>query len=109
MELIPPEPPTPSVKVEHREIDERLYETMEIGEVRMIVGPHEGLVDTLGLSPEAATRLHNILYRRKIYNYAQAAKHPMELRGAIQEFYDFDVQKLQEAFYRFEQETTEGE
>lgn len=91
----------------HSTVGERRYETMQSGEHVLIVGPHEGLVDTLGLTEEAATRLHNILYRRKIYNYAEASKHPQEVFGAIQEFYALDVQKLVEAFYRFEQESIE--
>jgi hypothetical protein len=107
--VLPSEPVQPTIQVAQREIEQRLYETMEMGEAKIIVGPHEGLVDTLGLTPAAATRLHNILYRRKIYNYAQAAKHPQEVAGAIQELYSLDAQKLMEAFYNFEKETTEGE
>lgn len=86
------------------EVGERLYETVSVGDQKIIVGPHEGFVDTLGLSPEMATKLHNILYRRKVYNYAQAAKHPQEVQGAIQELYQLDAQKVMEAMYRFEQE-----
>lgn len=91
----------------HASVGDRLYETMQSGDHAMIVGPHEGLVDELGLPAEAATRLHNILYRRKLYNYTQASSHPQEVFGAIQEFYALDVQKLVEAFYRFEQENNE--
>lgn len=83
---------------------ERLYETVEVGDQKIIVGPHEGFVDILGLPPELATKLHNILYRRKVYNYTQAAKHPQEVQGAIQELYQMDAQKLMEALHRFEQE-----
>lgn len=83
---------------------ERFYETMEVGDQKIIIGPHEGFVDTLGLPPELATKLHNILYRRKVYNYTQAAKHPQEVQGAIQELYMMDAQKLMEALHRFEQE-----
>ncbi len=83
---------------------ERLYETLEVNGQKVIIGPHEGFVDTLGLPPELATKLHNILYRRKIFNYTQAAKHPQEVQGAIQELYMMDAQKLMEALHRFEQE-----
>ena len=83
---------------------ERFYETVEVGDQKIIVGPHEGFVDTLGLPPDLATKLHNILYRRKVYNYASAAKHPQEVQGAIQELYQMDAQKLMEALHRFEQE-----
>lgn len=91
----------------HASVGQRLYETMQSGDHVLIVGPHEGLVDELGLPEEAATRLHNILYRRKLYNYTQVSKHPQEVFGAIQEFYALDVQKVVEAFYRFEQESSE--
>lgn len=91
----------------HSAVGNRLYETMQSGDHVLIVGPHEGLVDELGLPEEAATRLHNILYRRKLYNYTQVSSHPQEVFGAIQEFYALDVQKLVEAFYRFEQELSE--
>lgn len=91
----------------HSAIGDRLYETMQSGGQIMIVGPHEGLVDELGLPEEAATRLHNIMYRRKLYNYTQVSAHPQEVFGAIQEFYALDVQKVVEAFYRFEQESSE--
>lgn len=88
-------------------INERNYETMQSGDHMIIIGPHEGLVDELGLSEEAATRLHNILWRRKLYNYTQVSRNPNEVFGAIQEFYALDVQKLVEAFFRFEQENQE--
>lgn len=108
-ETLPPEPVQSTIQVAQREIEERLYETLEAGDSRIVVGPHEGLVDTLGLPTETATRLHNILFRRKLYNYTQLAKHPQEVAGAIQELYSLDAQKLMEAFYNFEKESTEGE
>lgn len=85
-----------------------MYDVMESGDQLIIIGPHEGFVDTLGLSEEIATRLHNILFRRKCYNYTQAAKHPQEILGAIQELYQLDAQKLLEALYQFENGTPEG-
>lgn len=104
----PPIPEPAPIQTAQRVIEERLYETIEAGDQRIVVGPHEGLVDTLGLPEDTATRLHNILFHRKLYNYAQLAKHPQEVVGAIQELYSLDAQKLMEAFFRYEQETTEG-
>jgi len=98
----------PILKRTETPVGERLYEMLGEGDMKVIIGPHEGFVDTLGLPPESATRLHNILYRRKLYNYAQAAKHPQDVQGAIQELYQLDVQTLLEKMYRFELETPEG-
>jgi len=98
----------PSFKRAETPVGERLYETVGDGDMKIIIGPHEGFVDILGLPPEVATRLHNILYRRKIYSYTQAARHPQDVIGSIQELYQLDAQKLLEALHRFEQETVEG-
>lgn len=99
----------PTIQRGEATIQDRMYETLEstAGE-RIIIGPHEGLVDELGLSADAATKLHNILYRRKLFNYAACARHPQEVAGAIQEFYQMDVQKLMEKFFTFEQEVPHG-
>jgi len=99
---------TPVPKPESVPVGERFYERFGEGDMQVIIGPHEGFVDTLGLAPETATRLHNILHRRKLYNYKMASSHPQEVVGAIQELYLLDAQKLLEAFYRFEQEIIEG-
>jgi hypothetical protein len=98
----------PHMQRKETPVGERLYETIGDGDLKVIVGPHEGFVDTLGLPEETATRLHNILYRRKVYNYTQAARRPQELLGAIQELYMLDAQKLLEALRHFEQESIEG-
>jgi len=68
----------------------------------LIVGPPEGLVDALGLPEEIATRLHNILYRRKLLNFQAIQRRPAELRATIQELYNMDIQRLHEAFFQYE-------
>lgn len=68
----------------------------------IIIGPTEGLVDSLGLPVEVATRLHNILYERGILTYLDASKKHKEVSGALQELYQVDVQRLVEAYYKIE-------
>lgn len=87
-----------------------MYEVLAEGDLTIIVGPPEGLVDTLGLPEPFATNLHNALYRRKLFNYAAINKSPDSLRGALQETLMLDVQKLSETFFRYEhQEMTNGQ
>lgn len=71
----------------------------------VIVGPPEGLVDTLSLPEPFATTLHNILYERGIFTYADAAKKNVIL-GALQEALQIDAQKLAEEFLKYEKVTT---
>lgn len=73
----------------------------------VIIGPPEGLVDTLGLPGEIATRLHNILYDRKLFTYRDISR-PGAALGAVQEAFSVDAQKLAEAFAMFETETVGG-
>lgn len=70
----------------------------------IIIGPPEGLVDSLGLPPETATRLHNILYDRGIMKYEDAARRGV-LPGVIQELFTLDAQLLLQKFNEFEKET----
>lgn len=70
----------------------------------VVVGPHEGLVDELGLPETFATRLHNILYERGIFSYADAVKKNAIL-GALQEALNIDAQKIVEQFHKYETET----
>ncbi len=71
----------------------------------VLVGPPEGLVDTLSLPEPFATTLHNILYKRGIFTYADAAKKNVIL-GALQEALQIDAQKLAEEFLKYEKVTT---
>lgn len=73
----------------------------------VIIGPPESLVDELGLPPETATRLHNILYDRGIMKYEDAAKRGV-LQGVFQELYATDAQLLLEKFNEFEKEIVLG-
>lgn len=70
----------------------------------VIIGPHEGLVDELGLPESIATKLHNILYSRGIFTYEDAAKKNV-LIGVIQEVYLLEAQALLEKFSQYEKET----
>jgi len=84
-------------------ITHRKYEAMREGENVMKIGPPEGLVDELKLPEPFATNLHNVLYRRRIFNYAQATRGNV-LLGALQEALNMDVQRLTEVFAAFEKE-----
>lgn len=68
----------------------------------IIVGPPEGLVDDLGLTEPFATTLHNILFARGLLNYKSVVQNPKELQGALQEAITLDVQKLTEAYFKYE-------
>lgn len=76
----------------------------------VIVGPGEGLVDSLwtarGLPvPEPfATNLHNILYDRRIFTYKDIAKKG-NVTGILQEALSIDAQMLVEAFVNYEKES----
>lgn len=75
----------------------------------VIVGPPEGLVDSLwtarGLEvPEPfATNLHNILYNRRVFTYRDIASKNAAV-GILQEAIQIDAQLLAEAFANFETE-----
>jgi hypothetical protein len=74
----------------------------------IVIGPPEGLVDSLHLPEPFATTLHNILYDRGMFNAAEVGKNPRVLIGALQEAMNLDVQKLTEAFFNYEKEPTQG-
>ena len=73
-------------------------------EMHIILGPPEGLVEELGLPEPFATRLHNILCDREILTYKDVAKRQNQLLGALQEALSVDVQRLAEAYFKFEKE-----
>ena len=73
----------------------------------IIIGPPEGLVDELGLPEETATRLHNILYTRRLFTYHDISR-PGAALGALQEALNVDAQKLAEKFAAYETETVGG-
>lgn len=71
----------------------------------IIVGPPEGLVDSLGIPEPFATRLHNTLYERGIITGQDASKKHKEVIGAVQETFMVDAQRIVEAFFNLEKET----
>lgn len=70
----------------------------------IVIGPPEGLVDTLGLPESFATRLHNILFERRIFSYKDISNTRTAV-GILQEVLQLDVQRLTEAFYQYDKET----
>lgn len=84
-------------------VNGRKYEALREGEEVMKLGPPEGLVDALEMPEPFATNLHNVLYRRHIYTYADASRGNI-LTGALQEALNVDVQRLTEVFSTFEKE-----
>lgn len=87
----------------------RQYEVFTEGDLTIVLGPPEGLVDSLELPEPFATNLHNALFRRKLYNYSAINKDPRVLQGALQEVLMLDVQRLSEAFFKYEhQEMNNG-
>lgn len=79
----------------------RKYQAVMDGEMRIIIGPPEGMVDELNFPEPFATNLHNVLYERGLLNFAAVQRSPKSLLGALQEALAIDQQKLTEAFYRF--------
>lgn len=71
----------------------------------LVIGPPEGLVDSLGLPELFATTLHNILFERGLYNYKDIAANQKIAFGVMQELLGISAQKLVEAFWKFENET----
>lgn len=79
-----------------------LAESIGQDETHIILGPPEGLVEELGLPEPLATRLHNILCDRGLLTYKDVAQNQRVLLGALQEALMIDVQKLAEAYFKFE-------
>lgn len=82
--------------------DGRKYVVLVEGENEILIGPPEGLVDNFGLSEETATRLHNILLERELLNYKIISARTKDVFGALQEALSIDVQRLVEAYHRYE-------
>jgi len=74
-------------------------------EMHIILGPPEGLVESLDLPEPFATRLHNTLCERGLLTYKDVTGKQKVLLGALQEALNVDVQKLAEAYFKFEKET----
>ena len=80
----------------------RNQEAYSEGELNIPIGPPERVVDVLGLPEPFATNLHNELHRRNLLTYADVMKSPQSAQGALQAVLMLDVQKLVEAYYKFE-------
>ena len=83
-----------------------LAEMIGQNETHIILGPPEGLVESLNIPEPFATRLHNILCDRGLLTYKDVAKNQKVLQGALQEALNLDVQRIAEAYFKFEKETT---
>jgi len=81
----------------------RKYEALHDGDETMKIGPADEIVDSLELPEPFATNLHNALYYRHIFTYAEATRNGA-LTGALQEALRIDVQRLTEAFKNYEKE-----
>jgi hypothetical protein len=80
-----------------------MYMALRDGENLMLIGPPEGLVDSLNLPEPFATNLHNVLFRRRIFTFTEASR-GTALNGALQEALTLDAQRLTEAFLKFEKQ-----
>ena len=91
------------------EIDGRKYMAYvspdEQSGAHVIIGPPEGLVDAMGLPEPFATRLHNILFDRRIFSYKDIVAGKNTAVGIMQEALSLDVQKLVEAYFTYGTET----
>lgn len=81
-----------------------LVDRSGVEEMHIILGPPEGLVEELGLPEPFATRLHNILCDRELLTYKDVSRQQNKLMGALQEALSIDVQRLAEAYFKFEKE-----
>jgi len=91
-------------KIIHVDEKGRKYDAWKgSGDQSIIIGPGEGIVDTLGLPEPFATVMHNCLHARGIIKYKDACK-PNAIKGALQEALRIDEQRLNEAYFRYEQD-----
>ena len=89
--------------IEYRDpLTGRLYQALQDGDQQIIVGPPEGLIDSLNWPEPFATNLHNALYRRGLFTYKSVTTGHKNLIGALQEALNLDAQILTEAFYHYE-------
>ena len=92
-------------KIVHIDDKGRKYDAWKgADDLIIIIGPPEGLVDSLNIPEPFATNLHNVLHARNLFHYKDVASKPQSLIGALQEALSIDMQRLSEAFFRYEQE-----
>lgn len=82
----------------------RNYEAWVDGKHKIIIGPPEDLVESLGLPEPFATRLHNALHARRLLNYQDVSRNSKSLIGALQETLLLDAQTLTQKYFEFSQE-----
>mgnify|MGYP001571681720 CR=1 FL=1 len=82
----------------------RRYEALQDGSEVILIGPPEGLVDSMNLPEPFATNLHNALYTRHLFTYKDVSRNNKVLHGALQEALTLDAQRLTEAFFKHETE-----
>ncbi|NIM48324.1 MAG: hypothetical protein GTO22_03545 [Gemmatimonadales bacterium] len=68
------------------------------------VGPPD-VVDAVGLPEPMATRLHNLLHKRGLFDVKTVRRTPQALQSAIQSAYRVDVHILMQAYIESEKET----
>jgi len=89
-------------RIIHLDEKGRKYSALSNGEgMVIIIGPPDEMVDSLNLPEPFATKLHNVLFERGIFDYKTASR-GQALVGALQEALLVDAQKLLEAYLRFE-------
>jgi hypothetical protein len=90
-------------QIEYTDEKGRKYQAYSNGDGKhIIIGPPEGLVDSLSLPEPFATHLHNILFERGLINLKSINQSGNSLTGALQEALGIDVQRLHEAYFKFE-------
>ena len=72
-------------------------------EAGTVLGPPD-VVDLLDLPEEVATRLHNELFRRKLFTYKDVSKRPSEVQGALQKVLRLDAATISTAYHQYEKE-----
>ena len=92
------------------EIDGRKYMAFvspdEQNGAYVVIGPPDGLMESLGVPEPFATTLHNILFDRKLFTYKDIVANQKIAVGALQEALNIDAQKLVQAYFTFGTETT---
>lgn len=92
-------------RIVHTDEKGRKYDAWKgLEDMIVIIGPPEGMVDELKIPEPFATNLHNILHARGLLNYRTVSVKSQVLLGALQEALNIDVQRLNEAYFRYEQE-----
>jgi hypothetical protein len=91
-------------RIVHTDENGRRYDAWKsANDMVIIIGPPEGVVDAIGLPEPFATRLHNCLHARGVFTLREASKTNI-LLGALQDALSIDVQRLNEAYFRYEEE-----